>query len=128
VRVSTVHETVAVDAPAGSPPFLNLVLIGTTLLAPQSLLAAVLAIETRLGRARRGVRNEPRMIDIDLILHGATRMCTPALTLPHPRAYEREFVMRPLREIAPNLAIATERQRGTLPSQPAGRQRSASGC
>jgi 2-amino-4-hydroxy-6-hydroxymethyldihydropteridine diphosphokinase len=44
------------------------------------------------------------MIDIDLILHGATRMQTPSLTLPHPRAHEREFVMRPLREIAPHLA------------------------
>ncbi len=103
VRVSTIHETAAVDAPEGSPPFLNLVLIGTTALSPASLLAEILAIETHLGRARRRVRNEPRLIDIDLILHGATRMRTRALTLPHPRALEREFVMAPLREISPAL-------------------------
>lgn len=105
VRVSSIHETAAVDAPADSPSFLNLVLIGTTTLSPAALLAELLAIEKRLGRVRRGVRNEPRIIDIDLILHGATRMRTPSLTLPHPRAHEREFVMKPLREIAPWNAI-----------------------
>ncbi len=99
VRVSTIHETAAVDAPAGSPPFLNLVLVGFSALSPSALLSAILAIEKRLGRRRRGVRNEPRIIDIDLILHGATRMRTPSLTLPHPRAHEREFVMAPLREV-----------------------------
>ncbi|MDP9193777.1 MAG: 2-amino-4-hydroxy-6-hydroxymethyldihydropteridine diphosphokinase [Acidobacteriota bacterium] len=99
VRVSAIHESAAVDAPQGSPPFLNLVLIGTTPLSPNSLLTEILAIETRLGRVRRGIRNEPRLIDIDLILHGTTRMGTRALTLPHPRAFEREFVMGPLREL-----------------------------
>ena len=98
VRVSTIHENAAVDAPAGSPPFLNLVLVGLTTLSPSSLLTVLLALESRLGRRRRGVRNEPRIIDIDLILHGATRMRTRALTLPHPRAHERQFVMGPLRE------------------------------
>jgi 2-amino-4-hydroxy-6-hydroxymethyldihydropteridine diphosphokinase len=98
VRVSPVRETAAVDAPEGSPPFLNLVLIGTTVLSPHALLTELLAMEKRLGRVRRGVRNEPRVIDIDLILHGATRMRTTSLTLPHPRAHEREFVMGPLRE------------------------------
>jgi 2-amino-4-hydroxy-6-hydroxymethyldihydropteridine diphosphokinase len=110
VRVSTIHETDAVDAPEGSPPFFNLVLIGTTALSPASLLAEVLAIEKRLGRVRRRVRNEPRLIDIDLILHGATRMRTRALTLPHPRALEREFVMGPLREIS---LVHPERSEGS---------------
>ena len=109
VRVSSVIETAAVDAPAGSPPFLNLVLIGHTSLSPMALLDAVLAIEKRLGRTRRGVRNEPRVIDIDLILHGATRMHTRALTLPHPRAHEREFVMAPLAEVAAPLASIIRR-------------------
>jgi 2-amino-4-hydroxy-6-hydroxymethyldihydropteridine diphosphokinase len=99
VRVSATHESAAVDAPEGSPPFLNLVLIGTTALSPVSLLDEMLAIEKRLGRVRRGVRNEPRIIDIDLILHGATRMRTRSLTLPHPRASAREFVMGPLGEL-----------------------------
>lgn len=99
VRVSSIHETEAVDAPAGSPAFLNLALVGFTSLAPQALLDAMLAIEKRLGRVRRGVRNEPRVIDIDLILYSAKRMRTATLTLPHPRAHEREFVLAPLREV-----------------------------
>ena len=98
VRVSAIHETAAVDAPEGSPPFLNLVLIGVSASSPATLLSELLALEKRLGRVRHGVRNEPRIIDIDLILHGATRMRTRSLTLPHPRASEREFVMGPLRE------------------------------
>ena len=100
VRLSTIHESAAVDAPAGSPPFLNLVLVGLTTLSPSSLLSSLLSLEARLGRRRTGVRNEPRVIDIDLILHGVTRVRTQSLTLPHPRAHEREFVMTPLREIA----------------------------
>jgi 2-amino-4-hydroxy-6-hydroxymethyldihydropteridine diphosphokinase len=108
VRVSAIHETAAVDAPAGSPPFLNLVLIGTSLLPPSALLSELLAIEKRLGRVRRGVPNEPRIIDIDLILHGAARMRTRSLTLPHPRAHQREFVMAPLRECSETLANVVE--------------------
>jgi 2-amino-4-hydroxy-6-hydroxymethyldihydropteridine diphosphokinase len=99
VRVSSIHETAPVDAPAGSPPFLNAVLTGYTPLEPLALLDELLAIEQRLGRIRRGVRNEPRVIDLDLILHGVTRMRTRRLTLPHPRAHEREFVLAPMREV-----------------------------
>ncbi|HEV7240184.1 MAG TPA: 2-amino-4-hydroxy-6-hydroxymethyldihydropteridine diphosphokinase [Thermoanaerobaculia bacterium] len=97
VRVSEFLETEPVDAPP--PMFLNAVVTGYTSLAPQALMSELLALEKRLGRARRGVRNEPRVIDLDLIAYGATRMRTPALTLPHPRAHEREFVMKPLRSI-----------------------------
>ncbi len=99
VRVSSIHETAAVDSPPGAPPFLNMVIAGYTTLAPEALLAEMLAIETRLGRAPRCVRNEPRVIDLDLILHGAHRMRTRALTLPHPRASQRPFVMVPLAEV-----------------------------
>ncbi len=96
VRVSDIIETEAVDSPAGAPPFLNAVLIGYTKLAPLALLDELLALEKKLGRVRRGIRNEPRIIDLDLILYGALRMNTKRLTLPHPRAREREFVMKPL--------------------------------
>lgn len=99
VRVSSIHETEPVDAPEGSPPFLNMVATGYTSLAPVALLDAMLAIEKNLGRIRRGIRNEPRVIDLDLILYGATRMRTPKLTLPHPRAQEREFVVVPMGEV-----------------------------
>jgi 2-amino-4-hydroxy-6-hydroxymethyldihydropteridine diphosphokinase len=98
VCVSAFHETEPVDAPAGSPRFLNAVVVGATHLVPQDLLDALLAIERRHGRVRRGVRTSPRTIDLDLILYGATRMRSRALTLPHPRAHERPFVMEPLGE------------------------------
>jgi 2-amino-4-hydroxy-6-hydroxymethyldihydropteridine diphosphokinase len=99
VRVSAIHETAAVDAPSGSPPFLNMVVAGYTTHTPEEVIEALLAIEARLGRVRRGVRNEPRVIDLDLILHGAHRRHTRALTLPHPRYREREFVLAPMREV-----------------------------
>jgi 2-amino-4-hydroxy-6-hydroxymethyldihydropteridine diphosphokinase len=100
VRASSIHESAAVDSPPGSPPFLNMVVAGHTALAPETLLDAMLAIETRLGRRRRGVRNEPRVIDLDLIVYGGEKRRSARLTLPHPRARERGFVMSPLTEIA----------------------------
>ena len=101
VRVSSIRESAPVDAPPGSPPFLNMVIAGYTSLPPLELMRELLAIESRLGRRRRGVRNEPRVIDLDLILYGATRMRSRELTLPHPRYREREFVLVPMREITP---------------------------
>jgi 2-amino-4-hydroxy-6-hydroxymethyldihydropteridine diphosphokinase len=98
VRVSPFVDTEPVDAPSGSPRFLNTVVAGYTDLDPQSLLDALLAIETRLGR-RRTIRNAPRVIDIDLILHSAHLVRTRGLTLPHPRYLGREFVREPLREL-----------------------------
>ncbi len=97
VRVSSFIETEPVDAPP--PMFLNAVVIGHTPLGPHALLAALLSLEKRLGRRRRGAHNEPRVIDLDLIAYDALRMRTRDLTLPHPRAFEREFVMRPWREL-----------------------------
>jgi 2-amino-4-hydroxy-6-hydroxymethyldihydropteridine diphosphokinase len=98
VCVSPLHETDPVDAPPGSGSFLNCVLTGYTRLSAPALLAELRLVELRLGRKRRGVRNAPRTIDLDLILHGAHRMRTRELTLPHPRAAARSFVMQPLEE------------------------------
>lgn len=98
VRVSSSYDTPPVDAPAGSPRFLNMVVAGWTHLPPQKLLRALLAIESRLGRVRRE-RNGPRTIDLDLILYSAARLRTRELTLPHPRYRERAFVMEPLAEL-----------------------------
>jgi 2-amino-4-hydroxy-6-hydroxymethyldihydropteridine diphosphokinase len=103
VRVSSIRETEPVDAPP--PRYLNMVVTGYTALGPESLLEALLEIETRLGRVRRGGRNEPRVIDLDLILHGAHRMRTKTLTLPHPRYRERTFVVEPLSEIWSAVAL-----------------------
>lgn len=98
VRVSSIIETEPVDAPP--PKFLNMVVIGYTKLSPERLLDALQDIEARLGR-RRTTRNAPRVIDLDLILHSAHRRRSARLTLPHPRYRERDFVMRPLREVWP---------------------------
>ena len=99
VRVSSIIETEPVDAPP--PKYLNAVILGHTHLSPEELLDQLQAIEKRLGR-RRTTRNAPRTIDLDLILHGANVRRTPRLTLPHPRAHERPFVMEPLREMWPS--------------------------
>jgi 2-amino-4-hydroxy-6-hydroxymethyldihydropteridine diphosphokinase len=96
VRVSSIIETEPVDAPP--PRFLNMVVAGYTSRSPEELLDALLAIEARLGR-RRTIRNAPRVIDLDLIIHSAHRRRTERLTLPHPRYHQREFVLKPLREL-----------------------------
>jgi 2-amino-4-hydroxy-6-hydroxymethyldihydropteridine diphosphokinase len=67
---------------------------------PHHVLRSLLGVETELGRERAG-RNAPRTLDLDLIAHGRTVLDDPGLTLPHPRAHERLFVMGPLAEIAP---------------------------
>jgi 2-amino-4-hydroxy-6-hydroxymethyldihydropteridine diphosphokinase len=103
VRFSSVRETEPVDSPRGAGRFLNMVGVGYTALPADSLMATLRETEARLGR-RRSVRNAPRTIDLDLIIYGATLLRTKALTLPHPRARERAFVMEPLQEVAAALA------------------------
>lgn len=97
VRISSIVETEPVDAPP--PNYLNMVVLGHTPLGPHELLDALLDIEKRLGRRRPAARNAPRTIDLDLILYDAFRTRSASLTLPHPRARERPFVVEPLIEI-----------------------------
>ena len=101
---SSVYETEPVDAPAGSPNFFNAVMLVETALAPLELLRATQAIENERGRMR-SVPNAPRTLDIDILFYGDVVMDTPELTLPHPRAHLRRFVMEPLAEILPNGAL-----------------------
>jgi 2-amino-4-hydroxy-6-hydroxymethyldihydropteridine diphosphokinase len=82
------------------PPYLNGVAVVETGLRPRETLAALSRIESAFGR-ERSVANAPRTLDLDLIAHGRTLSQDPALTLPHPRAADRRFVMGPLGEIAP---------------------------
>jgi len=94
-------------APVGlkdQPDFINAVVALETELTPAALLDELFAIEARFGR-QRSVRNAPRTLDLDLLLHGEARSNHPAVTLPHPRMHERAFVLAPLAEIAPTLAI-----------------------
>jgi 2-amino-4-hydroxy-6-hydroxymethyldihydropteridine diphosphokinase len=84
--------------------FLNAVAAVDTSLSASALLQRLLAIETALGR-KRTVRWGPRVIDLDLLLYDQEIRETESLTLPHPRMYERAFVMVPLTEIAPDLVL-----------------------
>lgn len=85
---------------SSEPPFLNGVVLVRTALGPREVLEALHAIERAFGRERH-VTNAPRTLDLDLVAYGRTVLHEPDLTLPHPRAHERRFVMGPLAEIAP---------------------------
>ena len=99
VRASSLYRTAPVDA--SGPDYVNAVAeVGTTLTAP-GLLAALQAIENAAGR-ERPYRNAPRTLDLDLLLYGGARIDSPQLTVPHPRMWERAFVLVPLSEVAPD--------------------------
>lgn len=101
VALSSVWRSAPVDA--SGPDFLNAVVALDTTLVPTELLDALQAIEQAHGR-ERPYRNAPRTLDLDLLLYGDVTLDSPRLTLPHPRLGERAFVLRPLLEIAPELA------------------------
>ncbi|MGQ0711461.1 MAG: 2-amino-4-hydroxy-6-hydroxymethyldihydropteridine diphosphokinase [Rhodoferax sp.] len=85
---------------SSGPDYLNAVVRVHTALEPQALLAVLQALELAGGR-ERPYRNAPRTLDLDLLLHGDARLDTPALQIPHPRMWERAFVLHPLRDLAP---------------------------
>jgi len=86
---------------AEQPDFVNACALVETSLAPRALLDELLAIEQRHGRVRT-IPNGPRTLDLDLILYGDRHIDEPGLTVPHPRAHERDFVLKPLLEIWPD--------------------------
>jgi 2-amino-4-hydroxy-6-hydroxymethyldihydropteridine diphosphokinase len=98
--VSSLWRSAPVDAQG--PDFLNAVAALDTTLAPLELLRQLQAIELAHGR-ERPYRNAPRTLDLDLLFYGDLRQDDPVLTLPHPRAHERAFVLAPLGELAPAL-------------------------
>ncbi len=87
------------------PDFINAVAKVSTELTPLELLEAILTIENNFGR-ERPFANAPRILDMDLLLYSDTIMQSQKLTIPHPRMFERGFVLLPLAEIAPDLMIA----------------------
>lgn len=93
-------ETEPVDCPGGM--FLNTCVCLESALEPSKLLTAAMRLEQRRGR-NRTTRNEPRVLDIDILLYGDLVLCEKGLQIPHPRMHERGFVLKPLAEIAPNL-------------------------
>lgn len=86
------------------PDFLNMCALLDTKLAPHALLDMCLALETGAGRVRFE-RWGPRVLDIDLLAYGDLTVSDERLVVPHPRMFERAFVLAPLAEIAPDLRI-----------------------
>jgi 2-amino-4-hydroxy-6-hydroxymethyldihydropteridine diphosphokinase len=100
--LSPVYET----DPGGPPPqgaYLNAVVELHTRLAARALLERLLAIEARAGRRRSGTRDEPRLLDLDLLLYDALVLDEPGLVVPHPRLHERAFALEPLCDLAADL-------------------------
>ncbi|MBN9018908.1 MAG: 2-amino-4-hydroxy-6-hydroxymethyldihydropteridine diphosphokinase [Rhizobiales bacterium] len=103
MRVSSLYETPP-WGPVPQGPYLNACVAIETTLSARALLDLCLAIEKRHGRERL-VRWGPRTLDIDLLLYGTATIDEPGLIVPHPRMADRAFVLVPLAEIAPDLAI-----------------------
>ncbi len=105
--VSNVYETEAHVLPGqgAAPAFLNAVVALSTTLPARDLLASLLAVERAGGRQRDGRRWEARTVDLDLLLYGADVIDEPGLTVPHPRLNARRFVLAPLADLAPGVAV-----------------------
>jgi 2-amino-4-hydroxy-6-hydroxymethyldihydropteridine diphosphokinase len=104
-EVSPVYETEPVNAPAGSEPFLNAVVLLDTTLAATRLLERAHAIEDAFGRDRSDGDNAPRTLDVDVIVVGDRRRDDEVIRLPHPRAAERAFVLQPWYDVEPDAEI-----------------------
>jgi len=101
VAVSRVYETVPVGGPA-QDDYLNAVAAIDTDLDPWQLLDVAHACEAHARRVR-AERFGPRTLDVDILLFGDVEIDDPALTVPHPRMWQRDFVLAPLRDVAPDL-------------------------
>lgn len=103
--VSPVYETEPVNCPPDAESFLNAVVLIDTTLSAARLLDRALAIEDAYARERGEVANAPRTLDVDLIVVGDRRSDEPSLRLPHPRAAERAFVLKPWFDLEPDAEI-----------------------
>lgn len=98
IKVSKIIETEPVGAPLKQGKFLNAALKITTDIPPVTLLKKLKAIEKKFGRTET-LRNGPRTIDLDILFYGDRIINRKDLKVPHPRVFEREFVMKPLSEV-----------------------------
>jgi len=109
VAVSEFRETDPVGY-TDQPRFLNGAAALETDFAPSDLLGRLLAVERELGRERTGPRFGPRTIDLDLLLFDEKTVDEPGLVVPHPRLAERRFVLEPLLDLDPELALPDGRR------------------
>ena len=101
VTVAGTIETAPVNCPPASGAFLNTSARVETALSAREFMETLLRIEGEMGRVREGApQNAPRVIDLDLLLFDDAVISESGLVVPHPRMHEREFVLRPLAEIA----------------------------
>ena len=107
VAVSPLYETEPIGGPAGQGPYLNLVVELSTTDAPRALLARCRALEAAAGRVRT-VPNGPRTLDADVLWVDGVTVDEPDLVVPHPRLWERRFVLAPLADLAPDLVSAAD--------------------
>ena len=103
-RVTKISKIIQTQAEGGPPqgPYLNCVIEIQTVLSPHELLKRLKIIETDLGRVPT-IKNGPRNIDLDILLYGNAQIKEDSLCIPHPRMFQREFVIEPLKEIAPEV-------------------------
>lgn len=102
VALSPLYESDPVGGPEGQGPFLNLVVELATIDGPRALLARCRAVEEAAGRVRT-VRWGPRTLDADVLWVDGMAIDEADLTVPHPRMWERRFVVQPLSDLAPDL-------------------------
>jgi 2-amino-4-hydroxy-6-hydroxymethyldihydropteridine diphosphokinase len=107
LRSSSLYETEPVGLVLDQPDFLNACLRVQTDLGPEELLDACKTVEREVGRAAGGPRHGPRVIDVDLLLLNDLRYSSDRLTLPHAEVTTRRFVLVPLLELDPDLALPT---------------------
>ena len=107
VAVSPLYETEPVGGPAGQDPFLNVVVELSTEDSPRRLLERCRALESAAGRVR-DERWGPRTLDADVLLVEGTEVHERDLTVPHPRLWERRFVVQPLADLAPDLVSSSQ--------------------
>ena len=107
-RKSSLYETEPVGGPPGQDRYLNVVVELDSELTPRELLQVAHGLEERAGRVRT-VRNGPRTLDVDVLLVGDLVMDEPDLVVPHPRMWERRFVVAPLSDLAPELVSPSVR-------------------
>jgi 2-amino-4-hydroxy-6-hydroxymethyldihydropteridine diphosphokinase len=105
LAASSVYETAPQGEVTDQADFLNTCLRVRTELGPEELLDAAKAVERELGRAPGGIRHGPRPIDVDVLLLGGLELRTERLALPHPEVTSRRFVLEPLLELDPQLAL-----------------------
>jgi 2-amino-4-hydroxy-6-hydroxymethyldihydropteridine diphosphokinase len=107
VGVSPLYETEPVGGPEGQGPYLNVVVELSTGDTPRQLLERCRALEAAAGRVRR-VHWGPRTLDADVLWVQGCEVDEPDLTVPHPRLWERRFVVQPLADLAPDLVTSEQ--------------------